>query len=314
LNNKLSSLDDLKALQEIDNIDLIKSKIKEIILSDQNLFKMIYYSDSNPLDKEYPENPFEIFEEQTQDNQHGVILFKEKDYTILNTECVNILVYFSSETFDNTKSISTIYVNFNIVLKGENIQTLSDDSSRTYKISKLIDNQFNHAEIPGVGEINKEFLKKETISDENSFYHLSYKCKISSYSDQIKIYIHQSKEDEWGITRESYSLLSTPTNPIIFPMKNLYSELDSGTFKLLATAIDSATLVDIQPCTDEKVKQDYGYSISSKRRMICDIVPEIDESTVVKYNDVYYTIEKIIKYDDYLDCSLVETWDIVIDS
>jgi hypothetical protein len=46
--------------------------------------------------------------------------------------------------------------------------------------------------------------------------------------------------------------------------------------------------------------------------MICDIRPEITESSVIIYNDNYYRIREIVEYEDYWVCTLVITYDAII--
>jgi hypothetical protein len=42
--------------------------------------------------------------------------------------------------------------------------------------------------------------------------------------------------------------------------------------------------------------------------MYCDIIPEIVESTLIKYDNIFYKIEKIVEYEDYLECLLGITY------
>jgi hypothetical protein len=279
-------LDDLKSIQELDRFGELKKYIKNIILSSENLWKIIYYPLSNPLDSSYGENPFDIFDEATSINNngiigtHGVVLFKQKNDNILNAEAEVVIIGFESNAINESDCINTTKIEIKILSKGTNIQTLIDKSNRAYKIAELIDNQFNHANITDVGKIKRQAFNDLLINEENCGYILSYTCIATDYNDEIKIYNHSQIEDEWGITRESYNLLVT----------------------------ESPILVDIQPCTDSKITQQYGYNIDSTRTMYCAKSLEITESTIVKYNDKYYKIQKIIENDDYLNCSLVVTY------
>jgi hypothetical protein len=67
-------------------------------------------------------------------------------------------------------------------------------------------------------------------------------------------------------------------------------------------------LVGIQPCTDLKEVEKYGYDINVTRTMYCDITDELKESTLIKYNNRLYKIQKIVEYEDYLECLLVITY------
>jgi hypothetical protein len=102
------------------------------------------------------------------------------------------------------------------------------------------------------------------------------------YNKEIEIYIYCDIEYEHGVSRKGYNLLPT-TEP---------------------------TLVDIQPYSSEKAKKEYGYNIKTTKRMFCDIIPEITESAVIKYQEQYYGVQKVVGWDDYLDVMLLERYDI----
>ncbi|AGX43957.1 hypothetical protein [Clostridium saccharobutylicum] len=99
------------------------------------------------------------------------------------------------------------------------------------------------------------------------------------YNKEIFIYKYSETDDEDGVAREGYTKVIT-TNPI---------------------------LVDVQPYSSEKAKKDYGYDIETTKRIFCDIIPEIIESAVIKYREQFYSIQKIVEWDDYLDVMLFET-------
>ena len=169
----MSTLDELQSIQELDKFNIYKDYIKNFILTSENLWKIIYHSTSNPLDKEYGENPYSIFKNE-KDSKHGVVLFKDKNDVILNSETVNILINFSSETSEDSDCINTIFIKYSVILKGVNIQTLADNSSRAYKICELIDEQFNHVNVTTAGKIKKVSFNNESINEENSSFKLIY--------------------------------------------------------------------------------------------------------------------------------------------
>lgn len=103
------------------------------------------------------------------------------------------------------------------------------------------------------------------------------------YNKEIEIYPYSDVKDKFGINRKGYILLST-TDPI---------------------------LVDIQPYSSEECFKQYGYNIKTTKRMFCDAIPEIIESTAIKYNNQYYGIQKIIEWDDYMEIMLLERYDIL---
>lgn len=104
------------------------------------------------------------------------------------------------------------------------------------------------------------------------------------YNKEIQIYVYGDKADNHGITRTGYSLLK----------------------------IENPILVDVQPYSSEKAKKEYGYDIKTTKRIFCDIIPEIVESSVIKYRDQFFSIQAIVEWDDYLDVMLLEKKDVKI--
>jgi hypothetical protein len=268
---------------ELDNYDDYRNLIKEKILSCQNLWELIYFQSSNPLEQEYPENPYEIFEESN-DGTHGFVLFKEKEVDILNSNSVIVLINFSSHRNSTYDSIQDVKIEIKIIFKGE-IEVLADETSRSHRIAELLDENLNGVKIDNNSKIRRESFDILSINEQNYGSLLIFTTKTTDYTDEIQIYQHEQKEDTNGIIRESYSLMTTD-NPII---------------------------VDIhEPQTDTKLTQQFGYNMESIRTMICDIRPEITESSIIKYNDNYYRIREIIEYEDYWSCTLVITYDAII--
>lgn len=104
------------------------------------------------------------------------------------------------------------------------------------------------------------------------------------YDKEIKIYIYGTYDDEHGISRTGYKLLET----------------------------DESIMVDIQPYSSEKAKKDYGYNIVTTKRMFCDVIAEIAESSIIQYNNKFYKVQKIPWDDGYMDVMLIETKDVTI--
>jgi hypothetical protein len=278
----MSELDNIK---ELDNFYEFKQYIKKSILESEDLFRLIYFCFKNPFDEttcEYPENPFDLFQEvyDSSNKSHGVVLFSQKNNAILNYETPVLLISFTTESSQDNKSINYTKIEFSIICKGTNIQELSNGVSRSYAIAKLIDNFMNHSSIAGSDKVKRLYFDNNILNEENCGYKITYQAISTSYSDEIQIYEHVQQEDSWGITRESYSLITKDT-----PM-----------------------LVGIQPCTDLKEVEKYGYDINITRTMYCDITDELKESTLIKYNNRYYKIQKIVEYEDYLECLLVITY------
>ncbi len=105
------------------------------------------------------------------------------------------------------------------------------------------------------------------------------------YDKEIQIYIYDDDiKDKHGINREGYALFKT----------------------------DDPIMADVQPYSTEKAKKDYGYDIECTRRMFCDIIPEITEDCIIKYNNQFYEVAKIPWDDDYFEILLNETKDVNI--
>jgi hypothetical protein len=246
---------DLEDLKELDNFEEIKIYIKNFIIDDSELWKLIFYGYKNPLLEDYSDNPYQIFEPS---NEHGCILFRQKNDIVLSDEQVNILVKFTTEASKDNNYINYTKIQFSIIFKGINIQKLENEKSRPYVIAQLIDNYMNHEKIQNSNKIKRLYFDNLSINEENCGYKLEYQIQATSYSDEIQIYQHEQNEDNNGIIRETYTLLS-PNSPI---------------------------LVGIQePCNDDRIKQLYGYDINITATMTCDKNLGIIESTLIKFND-----------------------------
>ena len=104
------------------------------------------------------------------------------------------------------------------------------------------------------------------------------------YNKEIQIYQYGDKVDEHGITRIGYSLMVTQ-EPI---------------------------MVDVQPYSSEQAKKDYGYDIKTTKRIFMDIMAEVTEDAVIKYRSQFFSIPKVVEWDDYLDVMLLEKKEITI--
>ncbi|WP_236894734.1 hypothetical protein [Clostridium beijerinckii] len=103
------------------------------------------------------------------------------------------------------------------------------------------------------------------------------------YDKEIYIYKYDSFEDKHRIDREGYKKIS-----------------------------EDSFLVDIQPYNSEKAKREYGYDIECSRKMFCDVIPEIKEDSIIKYNNKFYEIKAIPWDDEYYEILLNETKDVNI--
>jgi hypothetical protein len=271
---------------ELDNFSEFRNYIKGIILSNEDLWKLIYYPVSSPLDKDFSENPYDIFNESMSIadkdvlGTHGVVLFKDKNDTILNSVVPVLLICFKSFKDENNYCIQNVKIEIKIIFKGD-IQELSDGSNRSYRIAKLFDDSLNSNIIGSNAKLIRDSFDVLKVNEENYGYILTFVSRTTSYTDEIQIYTHNQENDSWGITRESYSLFNTET-PI-------YAGIQ-------------------QPKYDQKATKSYGYELDVSRKMVCPIIPEITESSLIRFEDKYYKIQKINEYDDYLDCDLFVTY------
>lgn len=100
------------------------------------------------------------------------------------------------------------------------------------------------------------------------------------YDKEVDIFQYEEYKDEHKILRERYRKVKTEF------------------------------MVDIQPYSSEKANRDYGYSIQCTRRMFCDIIPEIKENILIRFNNEFYSIVKIPWDDGYFECLLNKTKDV----
>ena len=80
------------------------------------------------------------------------------------------------------------------------------------------------------------------------------------------------------------------------------NEINRTGYKLVLSDIPC----DIQPIAAEKVEKIYGYDLSITKQIFLDIVPELLESSVIRFNSNDYKIEKLIEWDNYLQLGVSE--------
>jgi hypothetical protein len=163
-------------LLEIDDIGLFKNFIKQFFIDNEQLFRLVWFADSNALDESicsYPDDPYQLF---IPSKEHGCVLFRRKNNEILSEECVNILIDFHTASL--SREYDMVYIIFRIIIKGDNIQELSNGINRSFAIMKLMDNEFNRATINGLGEVKKEKIRDLNINEQN----VGYTCIYSGHS------------------------------------------------------------------------------------------------------------------------------------
>ena len=161
----------LEDLKELDDFQEFKKFIRNFIIEDTVLWKLIFHSCKNPLLEEDSLAPYEIFEESS---EHGCVLFKRKNNTVLSDETVNILVNFYDAKLGDSYFLNDLFICFSIIMKGTNIQELENNVNRASAIAKRIDDQFNLARINNVGEIKRLSYKEVPINEQNDGILITY--------------------------------------------------------------------------------------------------------------------------------------------
>lgn len=175
------NLDDLK---KINVFQPFEDFIKKVIMTNEPLFRMIYFPTSNPLDEvlyNYPEDPYKIFKE-SENNEHGVVLFGRKNNVILNTSTIILLVDFESTIKSNFTEYENIHIILRIIIKGD-VQKLENEIDRSFVIAQMIDNTINLASVNGLGEIKKKSMNYSSINEQNNCYMLMYSA--TSFSSDL---------------------------------------------------------------------------------------------------------------------------------
>lgn len=174
----MSLLDNLK---ELDSFQDFKIFIKNFIIKNEQLFRLIWFSNSNPLDEDiclYPDSPYEIF---TPSSSHGCVLFRRKNDVVESQEQINVLITFHSVPKGNSSIFRDIFIVIRIITKGTNVQELENGLNRINCIAELFDNELNQANITGLGKTNKEKYRDLSLNEENDGMMLMYIANDFSY-------------------------------------------------------------------------------------------------------------------------------------
>jgi hypothetical protein len=186
-------------LKVIGDFDKYEKFIKQFMLSNINLWKLIYYPYSLPLSDVRaldPEDPYQIFTRETDSSgkaldSHGVVLFQDKDDSIQNSSNTIILIHFNSSGLNGSHFVENQYITFQIICKGD-IRKLANGVDRAEAIGKLIDDEFNKANLNKIDEIRRISFDKLNINEENSGRVAIYKVRNwSSHLSENKNYIRK---------------------------------------------------------------------------------------------------------------------------
>jgi hypothetical protein len=172
------------SLKSISDFDKYTKFIQNFILSNTTLWKLIFYPYSMPLSDERaidPEDPYQIFSREL-DNQgkildsHGVVLFQDKDDDIQNSSNVTVLIYYNSTGLNSSHFVENQYITFQIICKGS-VRKFSNGVDRAEAIGKLIDDEFNKANINKIDEIRRISFDKLNTNEGNSGRVAIYKVR-----------------------------------------------------------------------------------------------------------------------------------------
>jgi len=172
---------DLDYYKKMNIFQPFEDYIRKFILEDNDLFKFIFYAQQSPLLQPDEENPYRIFD-ASENNEHGVVLFGRKNNAILNTSTVILLVDFEITNKGSLREYNNVSIIFRIILKGD-IQKLENGLDRAFIIDKLLENNFNRANINGLGYITKKSTAYTAINEENNSYMSIYKGNVFSCDD-----------------------------------------------------------------------------------------------------------------------------------
>jgi hypothetical protein len=170
---------DLNDYKQMNSFQQFEDYIKQFIVTNIDLFKFIFYPMSNPLNEDEQEDPYRIFEE-SESNEHGVVLFGAKNDEILNTSSICILIDFEQTPKGNLQEYNTVYILIRTIIKG-NIQKLENGLDRAFIIDKLIENNLDKSNLTGLGEIRKTDFKPLPLNEQNQGYLSMYKAIVFSY-------------------------------------------------------------------------------------------------------------------------------------
>ena len=84
-----------------------------------------------------------------------------------------------------------------------------------------------------------------------------------------------------------------------------YGSVDKDIFdRDVYTLKQENVFVDIQPSSDKKIYETYGYKVECTKVVYSSM--KFDESDIILYNDQTYKITAIIPWDDYYIYAIVE--------
>lgn len=87
----------------------------------------------------------------------------------------------------------------------------------------------------------------------------------------------------------------------IYKSDDIVSINDYGTRTKEKPTYRKTIMTTILPYSREKLVKSYGFDILVTKAIYCDVDSIIDESVYLKYKDDFYSIKKIIEWDNHLE-------------
>lgn len=159
-------------LNIFDEMDKIKSQIKDRVLSNQNLLKYIYYGDDDPLSEKDIEDLSLVVDKY--------VFFKPKMLDTLKEQKAYLTLTTSGSPDYSGERITNVTFTFNILTHLE-IYDLADGSTRAWRICKELSDLFTNTNGSWIGNCEMEdFYEVAEVS--NEYYCIALKFVMSDFT------------------------------------------------------------------------------------------------------------------------------------
>lgn len=82
---------------------------------------------------------------------------------------------------------------------------------------------------------------------------------------------------------------------------NTITTNEYGTRTKVQPTYQKTIMTTIQPYSRDKLIKNYGFDILVTKVIYCDVDPLIDELVYLKYKNEWYSIKKLIEWDNHLE-------------
>lgn len=159
-------------LNIFDEMDKIKSQIKDRVLSNQNLLKYIYYGNDDPLSEKDIEDLSLVVDKY--------VFFKPKMLDTLKEQKAYLTLTTSGSPDYSGERITNVTFTFNILTHLE-IYDLADGSTRAWRICKELSDLFTDTNGSWIGKCEMEdFYEVAEVS--NEYYCIILKFVMSDFT------------------------------------------------------------------------------------------------------------------------------------